>query len=381
MLVLQHLEATLGGTGLHVSDLITGLQEYDDIDIVLVYSTGRIDSKFKKFIEVTSCQKVEFNFDYKNKIITLFNSYWITFQVIKKLNPDIIHMHGAISSYLIRSALCIMKLVNKNYNPTVIYTTHGGVLYSNNFFKKFVFIFFEKILKLIVPTIYVAVSKSNMNHISSYFNVPESEIKLIYNSIVSFVSKNKPAEVHLKNRNLINILYPALFTTNKGQYQFILSLLKIDIKIISKFNIHFVGDGPELEKCKSAIRGHLYENFVIFHGYKSLTYCDYVQFDFTCLLSKNEAFGYVLLESLSAKVPVITYDKNPFNEICNQDNAFFTSLDSLDECLQRCIIYKKNNCLKELLSFDMQNKFSIEKMVMSYFNLYSDMHNKRFQKG
>ena len=164
--------------------------------------------------------------------------------------------------------------------------------------------------------------------------------------ITKYILDNSNCGVHLNNKvlylgvdrdnfvpilkdNLRNIVFIGSLVNGKGVHEFV-QLAKIFTKI--KFNV--IGDGPlrkELESISS-------EN-VVFHG---MLPNDQLKFtlnnmDLHVLLSRNEGFPKVILETASSGIPSIVYSDYGASEwITTNKNGFVVSSfnDVIDKTIQ-----------------------------------------------
>jgi len=122
--VLHILEATLGGTRRHVSDILLNIN-LEKFDVSFCYSTKRADKNFNRDLELISargikCVRIEIDRDinFLNDIYSFFK----LFSFIKKHNFDIVHVHSSKAGFLGRIAAnsVVTKSVKK-------YEIVGGV--------------------------------------------------------------------------------------------------------------------------------------------------------------------------------------------------------------------------------------------------------------
>jgi glycosyltransferase involved in cell wall biosynthesis len=235
-----------------------------------------------------------------------------------------------------------------------IYTGHGGIGTGE-----------IKIMKF-SPNAYIALSESNKNQAEQYCN---SVVK-IYNGVTpeSFSSGKEVKQEH-SNLEKPVILCVGAFNDMKRQ-----KLLVDAFALMKKGFLILLGVGENrknIEKyCSEKIEGRYLVSDV---NYKEINYY-YDLCDIFSLPSKDEPFGIVYLEAMSADKPVVTTDDETRREVigdagilCDVENA-----EEYAESLERCFNIEWGNIPSERV----KKCFSWDKIAMDYENVIEKITGK-----
>jgi len=160
--------------------------------------------------------------------------------------------------------------------------------------------------------------------------------------ITKYILDNSNCGVHLKRKvlflgvdadnfvpilkdNLINVVFIGSLVNGKGIHEFIQLA-----KMFNKLKFHLIGEGPlrkEVENISSAN--------VIFHGFLANDQLKHVlsNMDLHLLLSRNEGFPKVILETAASGIPSILYSDYGAEEwISHRENGFV--VDNIKEVVE-----------------------------------------------
>ncbi len=179
------------------------------------------------------------------------------------------------------------------------------------FFKKKIFLAASKISRLYDNVLFAASSENEKSQIEKYF--PHNEIKIAPN--LSRIQSEKIAHPEKKagELKLLNIARIAL----EKNLQYALEILK---NVKEKVQFDFYGsvyDENYWKKCKEEIQ-QLPKN--ISAEYKGAVNSEKIfeimrDYHFLFLPTRGENFGHIILESMSAGLPVIISDKTPWKNL------------------------------------------------------------------
>ena len=195
--------------------------------------------------------------------------------------------------------------------------------------------------------------------------------------ITKYILDNSNCGVHLNNKvlylgvdrdnfvpilkdNLRNIVFIGSLVNGKGVHEFV-QLAKIFSKI--KFNV--IGDGPlrkELESISS-------EN-VVFHGMLPNDQLKFIlnNMDLHVLLSRNEGFPKVILETASSGIPSIVYSDYGASEwITTNENGFVVNsfndvIDKTNQIINNPDLLQKNS----EGALNLAEKFDWKKLIKNW---------------
>lgn len=390
-----------GGAARYVMRLHNSLLSHDNISSSVLVMNKESDSPdvfeisnsiFKNFSSaIDKIPSLLLNKKTKNKFSSgMFNDF-VTAE-IKKLNPDIVHLHWVNNGMLsIKSLTKIKKPIFWSVLDMWPYT--GGAHYD--FQESYIHdTFLSKYLFKLKTTIYskidltpIAISKWIRQGIIDSGCMSGKEIKIIYPSLN--LSYFRPAD-KIFARKLFNlplnknlILFGAINSTSdprKGFHELILAIKKIK-NIDFKLNTEIVVFGSS--NSDFALDIDIKVNFV--GKIKS----DYGSFDDAALSalystasvtiapSMQEAFGQVAIESLSCGVPVIAFEKTGLEDIVtHKEDGFLCKsgdITDLTEGIVWCIENSSNlhnNCINKV------NKlFDDKKTSLQLIELYKSKLN------
>jgi glycosyltransferase involved in cell wall biosynthesis len=259
----------------------------------------------------------------------------------------------------------------------------GAILISHNRHLTTLLVFLKKVIKpsliiihvahnefhnrkhlILYPSRIVAVSHRVKKNLTSYYEVPEDKVRVIYNGIpdASELMKFKSPD----KTGIVNILYPARITNVKNQLEVVRKLKK---EIPDNISIHFAGEGPDLETLRGYCEG--------IQQFKVLGYIDnlleiYPEYQYVMLFSKQEGLPIVLIEALMMGIPIICHDVGGNSEIAGSKNGFLVNdFNELINLLQKIPdpLSPAYRQLSEYARKTYEDSFTLEKMYAGYDDL------------
>jgi len=373
------LEATAGGIRKHVIDLLKGLDK-NKYDITLIFSTRRADDIFISqlpelnnigvhLINVEMCREIK---PFKD-IISLIAMIW----AIKKIDPHVLHLHGAKAGALGRLAAITCNI------KKVIYTPHGGSFHKFNSLKGHVYLAIEKILSR--PYVnFIGVSKDSCRQIEFHLKAKEDKIHLIYNGIdLDHIDakihgcKSSRKEFGIDDNRLV-ILYPAVFLEAKGHMEFIDSIRLSGINLRPEVLIILAGDGPLRSRIEENIKASGLDNNFKLVGFQSKIMDYYNISDIILLPSRSEVFGYVLIEAMACSKPIIATAVGAIAEIVTDGyNGDLVPTDKIHTIIEKLNNYCDNNSKLKIYGERgrqrVESAFSLSDMIINTESLYDKL--------
>lgn len=187
MVVVQFVEAFGGGVYTYVKDLcnfIVNNKDYNNIELHLIYSGDRVEFDNDLFLkdidsrvilhEIKMKREIDIQHDWK--MLSLTRKY------LKKIKPDIVHLHSSKASVIGRIAC--FGLVNRS---KIFYSPHGYAFVQQNISKSK--IFFYKSIEVLMPAIFGGVTVASGD---TEFEISKSFTKsILIKNGVDFVLPNK----------------------------------------------------------------------------------------------------------------------------------------------------------------------------------------------
>jgi glycosyltransferase involved in cell wall biosynthesis len=212
----------------------------------------------------------------------------------------------------------------------------GAILISHNRHLTALLVFLKKMIKpslkiihvahnefhnrkhlILYPSSIVAVSHRVKKNLTSYYQVPEDKVRVIYNGIpdsIGLMRFRSPVKT-----GIVNILYPARITNVKNQLEVV---RKLKNEIPENIHIHFAGEGPDFETLRDCCKDT--EQFKVL-GYIDNLLEIYPEYQYVMLFSKQEGLPIVLIEALMMGIPIICNDVGGNREIVGSENGFLVN--------------------------------------------------------
>jgi len=243
----------------------------------------------------------------------------------------------------------------------IIYRRGSAKPIKNSFLNRYLF---KHIINLVITN-----SKKTKNTVlhNNKDLFPEEKIKVIYNGIKADNYKDSIKPI---NSNKIVIGTAGRLSKEKGHSRFLdvcLSLKKRNLPV----KVKIAGAGPEEKALKEKTKRLNLENYVDFVGFIEPFRNFLKEVDIFVLPSFYEGFGYVLIEAMAAKKPVVSFDIGAAKEIiCHGENGYLIPDGDLELMANKLEDLTINPELPEKLGNfgrkTVQEKFSDEKMYNDF---------------
>ena len=396
-------QSELGGAQMNVFDLATGLKNKHEI-LVASGSSFAKASKDKpegngwlfEALKEKNIPSVQLN--HLKRAINPYVDFLGLLEIIKLLKkeqPDILHLHSSKAGILGSLAACFYS---KNRKLKVFYTVHGAVFTAAfSPLAQKTFLWLEKFTAYFKDRI-ICVSQNDKNLWLKYNAAPEKKLVVIHNGIdlekIEFLEKSKARQELSK---FLDVRRPEIqmpqylgrltspetkiigtianFYPEKG-----LPYLIKAVKIIYKNNLApntifvIIGEGRERGMLEEMIRErNLEDKFLLIGSLKEAV--KYLRaFDIFVLPSIKEGFPYTIPEAMAAGLPIVASLVGGVGEIIkNGENSLLILsknpkilAESLAEVLNNSELaarFSKNNLEKV-------KEFSVEKMIEKTERIY-----------
>ena len=330
------------------------------LESVVISNGGKLATQ----IDIDNGKHIKFDVCSKN-ILSVFTRVNELKKILKKENPDIIHVRSRVPAWLVYFA-------NKNLKIKVVSTVHGFNSVS----------FYSKIMTN--ADIVICVSNSIKEYIQKHYNTSSHIIEVIPRGVdielfntnkleVSFISDFKK-KFNLNDKFIVSSV--GRITQLKDYETFInaVYILKnknIDIKAL------IVGGVREdkkdyLNSLKKLIRELNLEDNIIFTGSQSKIAEIYSLSDVVVSSSKKaESFGRAVAEALALNTPVVATNHGGVKDIIiANENGFFFEVGKEEELANKILKAKE-------LSFNGQkyikDKFSLDNMLQMNLAVYEGL--------
>ncbi|MBM6726925.1 glycosyltransferase [Megamonas funiformis] len=355
MKILHVGEYASGGVATYLNTLLNGFKDYNDIENYLLISEYKSEKKWN----ITNSNVIYYK--YKRSVFNIFSAIKQIHDVIKRIEPDIIHVHSSWAGLFVRLPYLIKRKKCK-----IIYTAHGwSFIMDVSKKKKFLYAIVERILSIITDKI-INISKFEEKEALSY-GLNKKKMVIIYNGV-----KDKNYNIKYstdESNNKIKLLFVGRLDKTKGidilldiydKYRFenlhlyIIGESVLDnIKIKSDDNITYLGwiDNKDIDKY-------------------------YQMCDIVVMPSRWDGFGLVAVEAMRNSKPVIVSNRGALPELVkNGINGYIFKLDE-ENSLKNILLNLDKNFLKKMgmrgRNIYLEN-FTDKIFVKNIYNLYKNI--------
>ena len=323
--ILHVGEYVKGGVATYLKTLLTGLQQYKDIDNYLVMS------RYKSEQNWGNIQGKVTYYEYKRNILNIFKAMIFIYKFINKIQPDIIHVHSTWAGVFVRFPLLFMKK-----KARIIYQPHGwAFLMDTSKWKKRIYVLIERILSIKTDKI-INISNYEQNKAIEYgFN--KNKMVMIYNGVED--SKNTSSMKIRMDKNKINLLFVGRLDRQKGLDIFLRTYEKYDFP-----NIHLYVIGVSV--LDNAVPKNT--DKITYLGWVNNKDIDayYQACDAVIMPSRWEGFGLVAIEAMRNSRAVIASNIGALPELVkNNINGFLFDLYNEKSLKNLLLKLDKNNLL------------------------------------
>ncbi|MGI9400728.1 MAG: glycosyltransferase family 4 protein [Rhizobiaceae bacterium] len=226
-------------------------------------------------------------------LVTLSSS----FSKIKKLQPDVLHSHGAKGGTYARMIGSLLRVSGNRVAR--LYCPHGGTIhYDENSWKGKLFFSVERFLERMTDRL-IFVSEYERDGYREKVGEPRCPSSLIYNGLTPAEYKKAGTD-----RSAADFLYIGMMRDLKGPDLFLQAIAQLNQGKGRKVTAHFVGDGPDKPKYEIMAREIGTTDFVTFHDAMPAREA-FRKSRIVVIPSRAESMPYIVLEAIAAGKPVI----------------------------------------------------------------------------
>ncbi len=240
-------------------------------------------------------------------------SAWRAYGIIKELQPDILHGHGAKGGVYSRMFGSLLRVFR--FRVARLYTAHGGSLhYDERTATGKLFFGLERLMARFTDYI-LFVSEYERDAFHRKVGEPDRPSALVYNGLRRAEFEEVPAAP-----DAADFLYMGMMRDLKGPDLFIDALAQVEMRLGRKVTAVMVGDGEHLPRYKAQVRRLGLEDRVRFlkpmparQGFALAA--------IVVVPSRAEAMPYIVLEALAAGKPMIATAVGGIPEIFGAGSA------------------------------------------------------------
>lgn len=221
---------------------------------------------------------------------------WRTYKAISKLNPDVLHGHGAKGGVYSRVFGSLLRAFRSRVAR--LYSPHGGSLhYDNNLLSGKIFFLAERVLEKMTDRILFVADYERKTFIEK-IGTPQSAV-IVYNGL-------RPGEFEPVNAvpNAADFLYIGMMRDLKGADLFIDALASASNATAKDLTAIMVGAGDDLSKYKDQVQRLGLNARVSFHDPMPARQA-FAMARAIVVPSRAEAMPYIVLEAVAAGMTMI----------------------------------------------------------------------------
>jgi glycosyltransferase involved in cell wall biosynthesis len=273
-------------------------------------------------------------------------------QLLRKEKPDVLILNLPADLKIVGIAAKLTGIQN------IIYRRGSAIPIRNSMINR---ILFNKIIKLVITNSHET-RRTILEKNKSL--LPEEKIKVIYNGISLHHFDRLPVyELYQRKGNEILIGNAGRLDEGKGQKY----LVDIAQKLCSRkidFKILVAGEGPQESTLKQLSQKAGMENRIIFLGFVDNMKAFMENIDIFAFTSLSEGFGYVLIEAMACKKPVVAFNNSSIPEIV-MDNitGLHVNNTDIDDFIVKMLLLINDPGFRESLGY------AGRKRVEEFFNL------------
>lgn len=256
-----------------------------------------------------------YHYDYKRSLKNFFKAMKQIQQIIRRVDPDVIHVHSTFAGFFVR-----VPYFFKRKKVKIVYCAHGwSFLMDTGFAKKQLYGLIERMLARKTDRI-INISENELSG-SLKYHLPAKKLRVIYNGVRADILNREFKPPLTLDSSKINLLFIGRFDAQKG----------IDL-LINVFNRHaFAGialyliGNPVLDSPTIHLPANITSLGWIDHD---LLDAYYRHFDAIIIPSRWEGFGLVALEAMRNHKAVLASNRGALPEIVvNGETGYLFDLD------------------------------------------------------
>ncbi len=294
-------------------------------------------------------------------------AFWTSYKEIRRLQPDILHGHGAKGGAIARLSGSALRA--KKYRVARLYSPHGGSLHFKTLSPSgMAVLILEWVLGFMTDAV-VFVCDFERRAYSEKIGKPRRS-DVIFNGIRD--SEFSPIEPQTEQADF---LYIGMMRDLKGPDIFIDAFAEAERRCGRQLSALMVGDGPEKSTYEGqATRLGVKERIEIMPATKPRL--AFSQARLVVVPSRAEALPYIVLEAVAAGIPVIASSVGGIPEVLGANNPGLFSPGDANALAQRMVEALNNadwtqRAKPDLARFEAQ--FSSRKMAADMLELYRDL--------
>jgi glycosyltransferase involved in cell wall biosynthesis len=291
---------------------------------------------------------------------------------IKKINPDIVHIHGhhtLFSFQLVRIINKLISMVPIVYSPH--YMPHGHDSMAGKYLWKIHNKIFKAFVLKKIDCIITASKFERDNFLKDISQDLEKKIYIIPHGIDDIKVNSKIKSI---NENKINLIYAGYLQKRKGVHYALRVLHELIRKnAMDSITFNIIGKGKYENTLRNLARELKIDEYIKWKGFlpREEFAEEISNADIFLLLSKNENYGITVPETLSLGTPIIVSNNSALKEFLNEPGCFGVDYPPDPKRVAELILQITR---KEVKIGPFSNRIKTwDKVVEHYNKIYNDL--------
>lgn len=370
--ILHITQATIGGTLEYLKLFFTHINK-DEYEVYLACPSY---GPMKKEIENIGVKVYPLEMAREISLKDDLSSFIEMKRLIKKVSPDIVHLHSSKAGVL-------GKLASYLNRTPCIYNAHGWSFSMNvSDKKKKIYSLIEKYTSLFCSKI-VNISEYEYNLAKQYKIASDKKLITIHNGIdiEKYKKNNYCKELILEElkipQNSFIVGIVARISEQKDPIKFI-EIAKKVCEIDNEIYFVWVGDGELRNEVEELVIRYNLENKIKITGWTNNVPKYISIFDIGILTSQWEGFGLSIVEYMASGKPVIASDIGGIVDIIKDDyNGSLVNVKDVNGFVDNIIKLKEDKNLRERYirngMSSVERKFTISRLIKEHEELYTNI--------
>ena len=289
-----------------------------------------------------------------------------TYKHISKLQPDILHSHGAKGGAYARMIGSLLRVSGKRVAR--LYCPHGGSIhYDPSSLKGRLFFGLERGLERFCDRL-IFVSDYERKGYEEKVGTPRIPVSLIYNGLSPEEFEDVPSI-----RNAADFLYIGMMRDLKGPDVFLDAVEMLHQEGV-KIRAEFVGDGPDKQSYIDRINKAPWRDFITVHDAMPAREA-FALAKHVVVPSRAESMPYIVLETIAAGKPILCTNVGGIPEIFEDETDKLVepgNARALADAMSQMLANKRVKQEAKARKKRLQMRFSVEKMADDVMAAYRE---------
>ena len=292
-------------------------------------------------------------------------------QILAKLQPHIIHAHGAKGGAYTRLYRWLFAASRK---AKLFYCAHGGSLhYDPKSLKGKIFFTIERFLEKLTDGL-IFVCEFEKNTYTAKVGEPTIPYAIIYNGI-----REEELEPVINAPSPADFVYVGAMRDLKGP-DIVINAVKHLKDAFPALKVLLVGDGPDKDRYKETVKEDALEEHIGFADAMPAREA-FAKGRAVLLPSRAESFPYIVLEALGAKKPMLANNVGGVSEVFLEESKHLISSPEPEDLARAMEDFMQDDApaleLAEKLHQRVKDNFSIKTMAQAVSDFYFKLDTQK----